>query len=386
MAKNVKIEAEGAELIIKNKAGDYAIVPKEYRTTVQKMINDNCHSCIDALVNTLPVMNDYAQDGSLLPAWNIMMSANIPPSNVGPKDYTSAGNFGSAYQRARQEGQHEFVWNNKRYNSDIDRDRLPSSFNLSEEQRRRIYHSVNPTGYPMSEAIPALKRYLNNDIVLYDEIIDDRRGWTPNSDAWAFYLGLPQENNTVTESQYRPSNETNKNSRYYTIRSAYPDFDKEVIKDAEYYLADTDKAKGALSWFSPLENVTYSKGSDERGNYFSIYDIYDFSIPFESKIGKPYEIYDRVYYRDYGGGKKPMYYTDHELDNINIDKMDFNTLALQKELINRGYPLPQSTKEDGSLDGIFGEETKNALLAWQRSSREILDNASGLTRDTKNQY
>ena len=70
MKQNINIEAEGNELILKNKAGDYVIVPKKYRLEVQDMIKDGCHGCIDNLVETLPVMEDYAQDGSLLPDWD----------------------------------------------------------------------------------------------------------------------------------------------------------------------------------------------------------------------------------------------------------------------------------------------------------------------------
>lgn len=67
MKQNINIEAEGNELVLKNKAGDYVIIPKKYRTEVQDMIKDGCHGCIDSLVETLPVMEDYAEDGSLYP-------------------------------------------------------------------------------------------------------------------------------------------------------------------------------------------------------------------------------------------------------------------------------------------------------------------------------
>jgi hypothetical protein len=77
MKQNINIEAEGSELILRNKAGDYVIIPKKYRTEVQGMIKDGCHGCIDALVDTLPVMADYAPDGSLIPA--------TPNSYLAPK-------------------------------------------------------------------------------------------------------------------------------------------------------------------------------------------------------------------------------------------------------------------------------------------------------------
>lgn len=64
--KNLKVEAEGGELVLKNKKGDYVIIPKKYRVEVQGMIQDKCYGCIDALVETLPVMEDYADDGSII--------------------------------------------------------------------------------------------------------------------------------------------------------------------------------------------------------------------------------------------------------------------------------------------------------------------------------
>ena len=74
MKQNINIEAEGNELVLKNKANDYVIIPKKYRKEVQDMIKEGCHDCIDKLVETLPVMEDYAQDGSLLPDWDKVKS------------------------------------------------------------------------------------------------------------------------------------------------------------------------------------------------------------------------------------------------------------------------------------------------------------------------
>lgn len=61
------IEAEKNELILRNDAGDVVIIPAKYRAEVQDMIKDECFDCIDHLVDTLPVMDDYAEDGSLIP-------------------------------------------------------------------------------------------------------------------------------------------------------------------------------------------------------------------------------------------------------------------------------------------------------------------------------
>ena len=67
MKQNINIEAEKNEIILRNKVGDYTIIPAKHRAKVQKMLDDGCHSCIDELVDTLPVMADYANDGAVFP-------------------------------------------------------------------------------------------------------------------------------------------------------------------------------------------------------------------------------------------------------------------------------------------------------------------------------
>lgn len=63
----MKIEAEGGELILKNRVGDHVIIPKNRRKDVQEMLKSNDNASIDELVNTLPVMDDYADDGTVVP-------------------------------------------------------------------------------------------------------------------------------------------------------------------------------------------------------------------------------------------------------------------------------------------------------------------------------
>jgi hypothetical protein len=121
-----------------------------------------------------------------------------------------------------------------------------------------------------------------------------------------------------------------------------------------------------------LGHYNVSKGKDDRGEYISYYDKFD-ATPGNSKnlweklnVVKPFEIYDRIYIKDYGdGAMKRMYYSDKELSELDSNKKDFDTLALQRELSNRGYKLSKSTKEDSSFDGVLGEETIQALLDYQ---------------------
>ena len=60
-------EVEGGELILKNKAGDHVVIPKYYRNEVLSMIKAKDNEAIDFVVSTLPTMNDYAEDGTVIP-------------------------------------------------------------------------------------------------------------------------------------------------------------------------------------------------------------------------------------------------------------------------------------------------------------------------------
>jgi hypothetical protein len=47
-----------------------------------------------------------------------------------------------------------------------------------------------------------------------------------------------------------------------------------------------------------MGNYTWTKGEDKKGHYIAYYDKWDLDIPIEEYgfIGKPFEIYDRIYY------------------------------------------------------------------------------------------
>jgi hypothetical protein len=49
-----------------------------------------------------------------------------------------------------------------------------------------------------------------------------------------------------------------------------------------------------------LQHYRISIGEDNRGSYISYYDIWDLNVPSEgnklTKVGHPFEVYDRIYY------------------------------------------------------------------------------------------
>ena len=84
----------------------------------------------------------------------------------------------------------------------------------------------------------------------------------------------------IVESNYRPSKSTDPDAKYYT------------------YKID-DGYDRSMSFFDNNGKVKIDSGSDENGNYISIYDTWDLA-PFGSRVGNqmggtPIEMYDRFY-------------------------------------------------------------------------------------------
>jgi len=202
-------------------------------------------------------------------------------------------------------------------------------------------------------------------------------------------MGMPQVNNTFTPSRYKDG--------AFELRGYNETLPDIMPSDDEinYYgqPLNWDEFEG-FNTLKPMDDFvmgrhTVKSNSDERGSYIEYIDEFDFdtykyktdvgfpltdtkldiNIPvgdmLDKTFGKPYSIYGRKYYKDYGDGvNRAMYYTDSELSDNTADK---DTLGLQRELRNRGYEFPGSTKENGTLDGVMGDETKKALAEYQAS-------------------
>lgn len=82
MAKN--IEAEGGELVLQNDNGDTIIIPKNKREKALKMLQENDYSGIDELASSLPYMEDYAEDGTLIP--DLETAGGSPVDKVSKKE------------------------------------------------------------------------------------------------------------------------------------------------------------------------------------------------------------------------------------------------------------------------------------------------------------
>jgi len=404
----MKIEVEDRELFLVNEAGDKVIIPKDKAAWVKEKLKEGCHGCIDKLVETLPVMEDYADDGSLIPDDKKKITFEYKPY-IAVQDNTYVAPKVTTPLKQREQP--------------------VLKADTRTEQQRKIAQEytesvLNPSiSTQIGEALQKPLRWLADPVKGVGDIVS---AIAPNS---ALAKNLPNTNEDVFEYRKKQLNPytSNKEKINNTINEAVPltnwaslnilpveaaagnmiKSSKNLIKPASKVLNKTDDVVKTVassvdnvlskSKYAPsnakynldnyisinddefikkilLKGIELNLQDDERGEYFSYYDLFDIGRGDEKNktfgTAKPFEVYDRIYIKDYGDGqKKRMYYTDKELSELDVNKKNFDTLALQRELRNRGYKLPKSTKKDGSLDGVWGDETKNALLDWQNKNK-----------------
>lgn len=443
----LSIEAEGGELILQNENGDYSIIPKKDATRIQMYMKKGQHDRIDKYVSKLPLASQYAEDGTIIAdpgdgflkgLWHgIKRSAN--PKNWGKADYTAEKDFGSAYQKARGEGAKEFTYKGERYNTKYDGtpEQQLRETGITDNQmhdrtnkEKKLSENLAPFGYQNMASRYLDAAILNNKSPQRVEIeqlaekgdeVSQRR-----LDAFSLYTGVPQKYNTFSVSKYKPSKSKEASSEYLAINS-----DELRSKLLEMANVNTRGDEKPITYMGKtfnkpekIEEDSFSyvdrtgvmgqfkidRGEDERGKYVSYYDKWDMA---KKEFGKPFEIYDRVYYekgeRNYPKIEKisedikkvqkdkslsddeklqkirelnkemgrlfdsrdvPVTYTSSELSKLDTsDLTNINIKGLQKDLYNKGYDLPNSTKKDGSFDGVWGEETEAALNDWKQKNK-----------------
>ncbi len=153
-----------------------------------------------------------------------------------------------------------------------------------------VYKTIKPRMYYADEKI---KKLIPNFISGRELDSNERE------DAFRVYLGLNQLYDTFGISDFKPKN--SKDDKYYfkinnMFEKRFIGFKnpiKNIISQIEY-----GNGKSSVLADEIMGNYTWTKGEDEKGHYISYYDKWDLDVPIEEQgfIGKPFEIYDRIYY------------------------------------------------------------------------------------------
>lgn len=192
---------------------------------------------------------------------------------------------------------------------------------ITDSQRRRAYipgvselleKGITPYDYDMKiaaeEFVPNLligKKESYKKRTLYAESDIHQR-----DDAWRLYLGLPQRYNTFGVSNYRPQSSF-QDKCYYKINNFFlnkaigydgeqeGDIIRTLVTQIRNYKTDDYGVAG--EYMIGLNDVIMrqyklSIGQDTKGYYISYYDVWDLSEMGGKLVGKPFEIYDRIYY------------------------------------------------------------------------------------------
>lgn len=368
-------------------------------------------------------MDELASD--VYDAVAIRAKRYLNPFNWGIDDYSDSKTFGDAFTKARSKGNDEFYYNNKKFTTKYDGSEdeqlrttgVIDGVNSNERSNftNKIENNVYNGGfYEDYNWMQMVKDY-------FAPLKEPTEPWGPDSEAekdmLSLYLGIPTRYNTLGVSKYAPSKAKGdaENERYYKINDYWNNVLDVIPKDKwETYKENYLKTTSA-PYSMGMGDYTVGQGYDEdkKQTYLSYYDKWDINPFGQGKdapdlsmgLAKPFDLYDRQYYADYGDGNmRKRYYDDNQIAKFDPEKKNFNTLALQKELVNRGYKLPNSkiskekskrpeapewalenagltnTNRDNDYDGILGPETIAALKDLQKRNKNVIDYYNNLER------
>ena len=152
-----------------------------------------------------------------------------------------------------------------------------------------VYRTIKPRMYVPNEKI---KEIIPNFISGRELDSNERE------DAFRIYLGLNQLYDTFGISDFKPTNSKD-NKYYYKINNMFEKRLGHIKKPIENLIWQIERrGSKQFSYDEIMGSYTWTKGEDEKGHYISYYDKWDLDIPIEESgfIGKPFEIYDRIYY------------------------------------------------------------------------------------------
>jgi hypothetical protein len=187
--------------------------------------------------------------------------------------------------------------------NDIKNRRKLKDYDIPENtpQNVRQFAEISPTGYT---DMGNYTRYLMGTS-RWD--MDKPQTTMADEEAWMKYNNIPHKNKYIIPSKYKPSTSKNPN----TIYNKFDDTtDSLMFNDIENRLRYEPygniqvgeiemSSKPGFNMYSPMGNFTIGKGKDEKGEYVSYYDKYDFdSAPgfVQSRLpGNEFEFYNRRY-------------------------------------------------------------------------------------------
>ena len=324
-------------------------------------------------MNRMNRMNKETNILGVFPSWNKVKTI-INPKNFNVPDYSNKGDFNTSYSLAKKSGEKEFMWNNKRFNTKY--------AGTPRQEVGRYGVDGKKVNYDIDDYI-----FINYTPPF--KTINMVPGHISGSVSWENYIGGVDYHK---EGNYGISGENvyDKSKSYYSYT---PDDDWYNFVDTSLKLTDSgQEASDSTNHKNSKYNLFFNNCADNICDAMGIKRSKDFlgiSTPTETinKIKQKYptlEVTGRTV-DDYKKlAEKMMQYSGNNLykekilNNANYiiglsysPDLKYHGLSekmiksLQNSLKREGYNLSKSIKQDGTFDGIFGDETKKALIDWQ---------------------
>ena len=165
---------------------------------------------------------------------------------------------------------------------------VPGAKSVRQKVGELVYNFIRPTEYP--SALPG---------VLTRRLTEGRR-----------YADAESESGSFEPSPYQPSEAEDPDAKYQRLAAGgweraltrFPGrTEADRIQNAIQVVHQPQHGgrmpmQGDQQGLFTLANYTLGAGSDERGQYLSMYDRWDLNQPLEGVVGTPFDIYDRLYY------------------------------------------------------------------------------------------
>ena len=270
----------------------------------------------------------------------------------------------------------------------------------------RLYKSVTPIGYNMDQAMVEML-YGEKQPFMWDGVktsFDDFQNHprfkdNPNvgeyiknasEDLWGMYLGFDQKHNTVSKSKFKPTLGVEDDKSVYYSFNNVDDIMDDIIERGITKDASKDKWQindSAAGGFN-LSNYQISRGMDDERElpYYAYYDEYDFDIPTglgfniegESIVGKPFDIYGRIYYHP--DTKELIPPSELDANWVDFEKLK-QGVAYAESLNGKLMINPEST-----ATGLYGQRFSEISTMYDGSRQDFANDIEAQNKYFENRY
>jgi len=319
--------------------------------------------------NYSPAWGGQFQDGGEIPqaqnGWLEKLTSTLNPYNWRVEDYSKEKDFTKAYSTAKKAGEEEFMYKGKRYNT---------KYAGTPRQEVGTYGVDGKPVHPMDlnhpaqvNLYPAFGKYLPGHI---SASVGDNETSIDYSSRGNFPFGI----NEVKNKGEKSFNVYGQDNLTFSNKAA-------SLPTGDYMLEDK---------YTPSDwNLFTNNCADNVCDAFGIPRSKGIQTPSGavSKIKKKYPTLDIT-----GKAYEDYYHLSEKLQSSFPEKIlpqaknilgiasspDLKKLkpkfisSIQQALYESGYELPKSKlKNNNNFDGVLGDETKAALLDWQKKNKSL---------------